>query len=91
MLARILLFIVEVFRPILLAIGFVLRLVYQVLFSWWLNPALDRWIRNEFEQELKLEIPWLFDLHGGRAVPDPKPYTNDDAMDYLCVGNVSNS
>jgi hypothetical protein len=89
MLARVLLFLIAVLRPFFLLIRFVLRLIYQVLFSWWLNPAFGRWIRNGFEQEIRLEIPSLFDLHGGRMIPDPKPYTNDDQMDYLCVGSIS--
>lgn len=86
--ARVLLFLIEVFRPILLPVGFVLRLIYQVLFSWWLNPVFDRWIRNGFAQDIKQAIPYLFDLHGGRVVPDPKPNTNDENMDYLCVAST---
>ena len=87
--ARVLFFLVEVFRPILLLIGFVLRLIYQVLCSWWLNPAFDGWIRNRFALEIKEAIPTLFDLHGGRVISDPKPQTNDSNMDYLCLASGS--
>jgi hypothetical protein len=87
--ARVLLFLVEVFRPILLLIGFVLRLIYQVLFSWWLNPTFDNWIRNGFLRDIKEGIPTLFDLHGAKVISDPKPETNDSNMDYLCVASRS--
>lgn len=86
--ARILLFLIEVLRPILLLIGFVLRLSYQVFFSWWLNPVFDHWIRSDFAKEIRQAIPSLFDLHGGRVVPDPKPSTNDRNMSYLCVAST---
>jgi len=84
-----LLILVDVFRPILLLIGFVLRLIYQVLFSWWLNPVFDNWIRNGFLRDIKEGIPTLFDLHGARVISDPKPETNDSNMDYLSLASRS--
>ena len=56
--------------------------------SWWLNPVFDQWIRNGFAREIRQAIPSIFDLHGGRVVPDPKPNTNDRNMDYLCVAST---
>jgi hypothetical protein len=83
--ARIVLFLLEVFRPLFLLIGFVLRIIYQILFSWWMNPLYDNWVRDDFAKDIRNAIPSLFDRHGGRVVPDPKPYVNDENMDYVCV------
>jgi hypothetical protein len=60
-----------------------------MLFSWWLNPAFDRWVRNGFAQEIKEAIPSLFDVHGARVISDPKPETNDSNMDYVCLASGS--
>lgn len=65
--------------------GFVFRLINPVLFSWWLKPLLERWVRNGFAEDIKQAIPTLFELHGGKVVPDPKPKTNDGGMDYVCI------
>jgi hypothetical protein len=83
--ARVLLFLLEVFRPIFWIIGFFFRLINPVLFSWWVNPLFDRWIRSGFAKDIRDAIPSLFDLHGGRIIPDPKPETNDKGMDYVCI------
>jgi hypothetical protein len=60
-------------------------LINPVLFSWWVNPLFDRWIRSGFANDIRDAIPSLFDLHGGRVIPDPKPETNDKGMDYVCI------
>jgi hypothetical protein len=86
--ARVLLFLIEVLRPVLLPIGFVLRLAYQLFFSWWVNPIFDHWIRSGFADDIKQAIPSLFAQHGGKVVPDPKPSANDRGMDYLCVAST---
>lgn len=86
--ARVLVFLFEVLRPLFLLVGFVLRVIYKTLFSWWMNPLFDRWIRNGFAEDITEAIPSLFGLHGGRVVPDPKPYVTDENMDYLCVAST---
>jgi hypothetical protein len=84
--ARIVLFLLEVFRPILFVLGFVLRLLYRLLFSWWLNPLFDRWVQKAFADEIRQAMPFLFDRYQGRVIPDPRPEANDPQMDYVCVG-----
>lgn len=78
-------FLLVVCRPILLLIGFVLRLVYRLFFSWWLNPALDHWNRKAFADEVRQAMPFLFDQYKARVVPDPRPEANDPHMDYVCI------
>ena len=84
--AKIILFLVDAFRPILFVVGFVLRLVYRLLFSWWLNPRFDRWIERGFAEEIRQAMPFLFDRYGGKVVADPRPEANDPHMDYVCIG-----
>jgi hypothetical protein len=76
---------IEALRRLVLLAVFVLRVVYQVFLSWWVNPLLDRWARNDFARDLQTAIPSLFDLHGGRVVGDPKPAPNEHAMGYVCI------
>ena len=87
--ARVLLFLLEVFQPVFWLVGFVAKLIYRVLFSWWLNPLFDRWIRNGFAQEINVAIPWLFYLHGAKIVRDRKQNTNSESMGYLCLATNS--
>lgn len=84
---RILDFLLEVFQPVFWLIRFIFRLVNPVLFSWWLKPLFERWVRNGFAEDLKQAIPALFDLHGGRVVTDPNPRANDSNMDYVCISS----
>ena len=83
--ARVLLFLFEVFRPVIWIIGFIFRMINPVLFSWWVNPLFDHWIRSGFADDIRNSIPTLFDLHGGKVIPDPKPETNASGMDYVCI------
>jgi|SRR5580692_7739532 hypothetical protein len=86
---RVLLFLVEVFRPVF----WLVRVVCLVLFGWWLGPLFDRWIRTGFAQEIEEKIPFLVGTHvsgyGGRIVADPKPSANDTHMDYVCVASAT--
>jgi len=50
-----------------------------------MNPLYDHWVRDDFAKDIRKAIPSLFDRHGGRVVPDAKPYGNDENMDYVCV------
>lgn len=84
---RILVFLLEVFQPVFWLIRFIFRLVNPVLFSWWLKPLFERWVRNAFAEDPKQAIPALFDLHGGRVVTGPNPRVNDSGMDYLCISS----
>ena len=88
---RIVLFLLEVFRPILFLLGFVSRLCYRVAFSWWLNPLFDRWIQNGFAEEIKHQMPFLFGLYGYgcKVVEDPRPDANDESMEYICIASPS--
>src|SRR5277367_405575 len=91
MLAKVLLFLAGVLRPVFWLIGITARLVYLVLFSWWFGPLTDRWSRNAFAREIQEKIPFLFGPCGdvSKVVADPKPYTNDKSMGYVCVASTS--
>ena len=87
--AQVLVFLFQVFRPVFWIIGFVFRMVNPVLFSWWANPLFDRWVRSGFADDIRDAIPTLFDLHGGKVIPDPKPESNNEGMDYVCISTPS--
>jgi hypothetical protein len=76
-LARILIFLIEVFGPILRLVGFIVRAIYGAFFSWWLNPALDRRAEKSFADEIKQAAPFLFDQYEEKAVSEPRPTTRD--------------
>jgi len=87
--AKVLLFLLEVFRPVFWLIGRALRLIYLVLFSWWFGPLTDRWLRNSFAQQIQQKVPFLFAAQGARVIADPKPYVNDENMSYVCVATAA--
>jgi hypothetical protein len=87
--AQVLLFLIEVFRPVFWIISFIFQMINPVLFSWWVNPLYDRWIRSGFADDIRGAIPTLFGLHGGRVIPDPRPETNDSGMDYICISTAT--
>jgi len=70
----------------LLVVGFVLRLAYRVLISWWLNPQFERWAERAFADEIRQAMPFLVDRYEGKVVADPRPEANDPHMDYVCMG-----
>jgi hypothetical protein len=79
---------IEVLRPLVLLVAIILRLIYRVLFSWWVNPLLDRQFRRSFAEEIRLAMPFLFDLYGGRIVSDPNARANDPHMGYVCIATA---
>ena len=73
------------FRPLLLLLGFLFRIIWKVVFSWWVNPLLDRWMQKFFANEVKEAMPFLFDQFAGRVIPDPRPEANDPGRSYLTI------
>lgn len=73
------------FRPLLLLLGFLFRIIWKVVFSWWVNPLLDRWMQKNFANEVKEAMPFLFDQFAGRVIPDPRPEANDPGRSYLTI------
>jgi hypothetical protein len=82
---QVLVFLIEVFWPVLQLFGFLFRIIWKVVFSWWANPLFDRWMRNSFASEVRGAMPFLFDQFAGRVVPDPQPKSNDPMRSYLTI------
>jgi len=80
-----LVFAIQVSRLVFRVAGLVLPFFYKLFFSWWLKPFLDQWFRNRFADELRLRIPFLFDLYGAKVVRDPRRETNSSAVGYVCL------
>jgi hypothetical protein len=83
---RLVLIVVGLFRPIVFVFGVLLRSLYQLLFSWWLNPIIDGWLHKAFADDLRHAMPFLFDLYDARLVPDLRPAANDPRKEYVCIG-----
>ncbi|MDQ1405534.1 MAG: hypothetical protein QOG55_1163 [Acidobacteriaceae bacterium] len=82
-LARILIFIIEAFGPILRLLGFIVQAIYGAFFSWWLNPALDR----RAEKSIKQAAPFLFDQYEGKVVSEPRTETRGSSDHSVCIAS----
>ena len=51
--------ILEIFRPLILGIGFVFKMVSWVLFAWWLGPLLDRKANRELVDDVTRNLYFL--------------------------------
>jgi hypothetical protein len=83
--AQVLVFLVDVLKPLFLVVGFVFRAVYRVFFAWWLNPMLKRAEEQSFAEDIKRAAPFLFDQYRGRIVPCPRPDAHDPRSNYICI------
>ncbi len=82
-------FLLVVFGPLLRLLGFVLKILYRLFVSWWLNPALDRGARESFAKEIRLAFPFLFTKYEGKLGPCPRPETQSPEMDYICIATTT--
>jgi hypothetical protein len=89
MAGRIVVFLLVVFRPLLRLLGSALKIIYKIFFSWWLNPALDRWARESFAKEIRLAFPFLFTEYEGKLVPSPRPEVQSPEMEYICIATTN--
>jgi hypothetical protein len=78
-----------VFGPLLRLVGFVLKILYNVFFSWWLNPALDHWVQESFASEIRQAFPFLFTQYRGKVVPSPRPEAQSPEMAYVSIATVN--
>jgi hypothetical protein len=62
--ARTLLYLLNPFRPLLLSIGFISRVIYKTFFSWWLNPLLDRSFQKAFADRSSRPRPSYLSIRG---------------------------
>jgi hypothetical protein len=63
-------FLVLVMRPVFLAVGFIIRWFWKLLFSWWLEPLLDRRYQESLQEDIRRHIPFLFFEHDAAFLPD---------------------
>jgi len=86
---RILLFLLVALGPLLRLVGFVLKILYKVFLSWWLNPAFDRWVQETFASEIRQALPFLFTQYEGKVVPAPRPEAHVSEMTYVCIATTN--
>ena len=86
-LARILIFLIEVFGPILRLVGFIVQAIYGAFFFWWLNPALDRRAEKSFADEIKQAAPFLFAQYDGKVISEPRPETRGSSDRSVCIAS----
>lgn len=70
---------------LLVGIGFVLKVLYRVFFSWWLNPALDYWAKKSFVTEINHAFPFLFEQYHATIAPPPRPGAQSPDMAYAWI------
>ena len=75
---------IEIFRPLLPLVGLIFGGFYKFFFSWWANPALDRWARQSFAREIKEAFPFLFNQFAAKLVPCRRPQAHDPHIGYVC-------
>lgn len=51
--------VVAIVRPILLAVGFVVKLIYAVLFAWWVHPWVQRKGNAKLIGEIQAQLAFL--------------------------------
>jgi hypothetical protein len=47
-------------RPPILALGFLVKLAYRLVFGWWLDPLLQRRWNKALLEDIKSNLPFLF-------------------------------
>lgn len=60
-----------------MALYFVLRAVYKVLAAWWLEPWMDRRVREQFLNQIRAALPFLFHIYGGTPVSSSRPLADE--------------
>jgi hypothetical protein len=86
---RIVIFLLVAFGPVLRLVELVLKALYRVLFSSWLNPAFDHWSRESFANEIKQDFPFLFAQYEGKIVPSPRPAMQSPGTAYVCIAAMN--
>src|SRR5215469_6469891 len=61
---------VELIRPPVLLLGFVVKTIYGALFGWWLDPWLGRKANQSLLEDVRAKLPFLFP--NGSVVEHPK-------------------
>jgi len=62
---------VELIRPPVLIVGFVVKTIYRTVFGWWLDPWLQRKANQSLTEDVRANLPFLFPKGGRRrASPD---------------------
>jgi hypothetical protein len=59
-----------VLRPPAIVISFVAKNLYKLLFGWWLDPRTSRKSEQEFADEIRTKLPFLFVEYGGEIIPN---------------------
>jgi len=61
---------VELIRPPILLVGFLVNMIYRTFFGWWLDPWLQRKANQSLSEDLRANLPFLFSK--GSVVEHPR-------------------
>ena len=61
---------VELIRPPILLLGFVVKTIYRTMFGWWLDPRLQRKANQSLIEDVRVNLPFLFPK--GSVVEHPR-------------------
>lgn len=51
--------VLQLLTPFFLGLGFIIKIVYMVVFAWWLDPLLRRQANRDLVNDIKTNLPFL--------------------------------
>jgi hypothetical protein len=61
---------IELIRPPVLVVGFVVKTIYRTMLGWWLDPWLQRKANQSLVEDVRANLPFLFPK--GSVVQPPR-------------------
>ena len=62
--------------PLVLIVFGPFVLAYKLFFGWWLNPILDKRNEKTLREQVRVDLPFLFQDYGGRFVANERTHKN---------------
>src|SRR5215469_16433566 len=61
---------IELVRPPILLVGFVVKTIYRTMFGWWLDPWFQQKANQSLVEDVRANLPFLFPK--GSVVEHPR-------------------